>query len=40
VDLEVKLDEWERFYVSLDTGFYFTGELTAAAFTNNACQMI
>ena len=40
VDLEVKLDEWEHTHVSLDTGFYFTGELTAAAFTNNACRMI
>ncbi|WP_293441893.1 hypothetical protein [Planktotalea sp.] len=38
--LEVKLDEWEHTHVSLDTGFYFTGELTAAAFTNNACRMI
>jgi serine/threonine protein phosphatase 1 len=31
---------WEHGRVSLDTGCYFTGQLTAAAFTNNTCRIL
>ena len=31
---------WAHSRVSLDTGCYFTGELTAAAFTNNTCRIV
>lgn len=31
---------WENSRVSIDTGCYFTGELTAAAFTNNTCRIV
>ncbi|MGH1576151.1 metallophosphoesterase family protein [Planktotalea sp.] len=31
---------WENSRISLDTGCYFTGELTAAAFTSNTCRIL
>ncbi|MGB7317747.1 MAG: metallophosphoesterase family protein [Planktotalea sp.] len=31
---------WEHSRISLDTGCYFTGELTAAAFTSNTCRIL
>ena len=31
---------WEHSRVSLDTGCYFTGTLTAAAFTNKTCRIV
>lgn len=31
---------WEQSRVSLDTGCYLTGDLTAAAFTNNSCRIV
>lgn len=31
---------WGQSRISLDTGCYFTGELTAAAFTSNTCRIV